>query len=300
MKFELLNNEVISDCSDDQENPKYDHSVVVFEEVEIKVYFANTDRRVERDLHRGDIHLAQLKEKATLLSHEDIWPMFPEELTRAPDLLLADAYLKRPSLTMYENMQPQEPAKYLLEEAKICETLKKFPHPNVAQYLGCKLYDDRIMGLYFVRYNVSLEDLVKIKDCPLDRDACLAGVEKGMKHIHSLGLAHNDLHPRNIMFKADDYTPIIIDFDSTAPIGKLLVKHGDFPLQDGDPAISDEKNDYYLLWQLKKFLDALPPTLAKPKVVKSELLLEKKGEAVVEVEASRSGKRRRIDAGELE
>ena len=65
----------------------------------------------------------------------------------------------------------------------------------------------------------------------------LEGVEKGLKHLHSLGLVHNDLNPNNIMFATkEDETPIIIDFGSCRPIGHSMENVGRTP-EWHDPAV---------------------------------------------------------------
>ncbi|KAG6245556.1 hypothetical protein E4U23_005282 [Claviceps purpurea] len=46
-----------------------------------------------------------------------------------------------------------------------------------------------------------------------DKDLCLEGIERDVRHLHSLGIVHNDISPANIMFDELD-RPVIIDFDS--------------------------------------------------------------------------------------
>jgi len=45
-----------------------------------------------------------------------------------------------------------------------------------------------------------------------DYSSILAGIESGIRHLHSLGLVHNDINPRNIMMDHDK--AVIIDFGS--------------------------------------------------------------------------------------
>jgi hypothetical protein len=56
-----------------------------------------------------------------------------------------------------------------LAEARICEILKKHPHPNIVQYFGCVTQNDRITGLYLVKYLTTLQDRLK-GDRPVPRD----------------------------------------------------------------------------------------------------------------------------------
>jgi serine/threonine protein kinase len=59
---------------------------------------------------------------------------------------------------------------------------------------------------------MTLADRVKDHDRPLDADKCWNGIKDGVEHLHSLGIIHNDLNPRNVMLDSED-TPVIIDFD---------------------------------------------------------------------------------------
>lgn len=51
-----------------------------------------------------------------------------------------------------------------------------------------------------------------------DSDGCLDGIERGIRHLHLLGLVHNDINPAKIMFEGDG-APIIIDFGSCRATG---------------------------------------------------------------------------------
>ncbi|KNG88761.1 hypothetical protein ANOM_002816 [Aspergillus nomiae NRRL 13137] len=73
----------------------------------------------------------------------------------------------------------------------------------------------------------------------------LEGILAAIRHLHSLGLVHNDINPANIMLD-EDGTFILIDFDSCRYIGESLrntetkrTRHWHDPSVD----ISLEKND---------------------------------------------------------
>lgn len=78
------------------------------------------------------------------------------ELTRAPDPLPRNCYVKKPRLISYDRIRlgPRLEliAELVLAEAKVCEQLMRYPYPNVATYLGCQVSDGRITGLCFARY----------------------------------------------------------------------------------------------------------------------------------------------------
>jgi serine/threonine protein kinase len=119
----------------------------------------------------------------------------------------------------------------MLEEALIMEKLSKTPHPYIVRYLGCRVRRGRITAIVLERLDWSLFTYAikwPAEFAKLDKEAFLAGVESAVKFLHSLGLAHNDINPRNIMVREDDdghAWPVLIDFNSCAPLGGLR-RHG--------------------------------------------------------------------------
>ena len=49
----------------------------------------------------------------------------------------------------------------------------------------------------------------------------LEDILKGIRHLHSLGLVHNDINPANIMLD-NNGTAVLIDFDSCRRVGESL------------------------------------------------------------------------------
>jgi serine/threonine protein kinase len=182
-----------------------------------------------------------------------LWPHYSNDLTPAPDPLPVDSYIKRPRMIQYAEEHPSRIPDLFLAEARICEILRKHPHPNTARYLGCLVRDNRVTGLCLVKYDMTLEDRLQDQDRPLRRDI-LKGVESGIRHLHGLGIMHNDVNPSNIMFKADNDTPVIIDFDSCGREGEKLVKAGTMNWSDDTFDVATPKNDFY---GLKKIEEAM-------------------------------------------
>lgn len=162
---------------------------------------------------------------------------FPQHFTRAPDPLPKDCYLKKPFRLYYNPEKPTQLGDLLFQEATIYETLIRHPHPNISKYYGCQVKDGRITGLCFAKYHETLDsrvnpghaskELFDATKRPLkDLKLCLDGIANGLEHLHSLGLVHNNLYPRTIMFpSADDDTPIIIGYASCTPVGQSLEKY---------------------------------------------------------------------------
>ena len=87
----------------------------------------------------------------------------------------------------------------------------------------------------------------------LDRDICLRGVERGVSHLHKLGLVHNDPSPANIMIAADN--ACVIDFDSCKRLGEKLGGKGatkDWAMDGVTHARSE--NDFYGISKIRDLL----------------------------------------------
>jgi serine/threonine protein kinase len=192
----------------------FSHTKVILREGG-QYYYAITGRRYHS---AADVNLAELS--IVSIPTSQIWPPFPHHYTRVPEPLLRDCHIKGPSLIHYGDTKAStDVASLLLEEAEVCEVLRTHPHPNIAQYLGCRVIDGRITGLCFVHYGENLSEWVK-NGHALDIDACLEGIKDGIKHLHGLGLVHCDINPTNIVMNREE--PVIVDFDSCRPMGERL------------------------------------------------------------------------------
>jgi serine/threonine protein kinase len=217
--------------------------------------------RSKEEVEFGDLY------QSTLIPAAQIHPIFPQHFTRAPDHLLAQHYFKQPRLLLYEPSCPTYLGDLLLEEATVWETLIQSPHPNIVKYHGCQVQDGRITGLGFDKHHDTLMSRVNpghfgkrhfdASQRPLkDVKSFLEGAEKALKHLHSLGLVHNDINPANIMFASeDDETPIIIDFGSCKPVGRPLQGVGRTP-EWYDPSVltSLPSNDTDALNEIAEWL----------------------------------------------
>lgn len=50
-------------------------------------------------------------------------------------------------------------------------------------------------------------------------------IQAAVKHLHSLGYAHNDISARNIVFDSNGIA-VLVDLDSCVPIGEKVKKGG--------------------------------------------------------------------------
>ncbi|KAI1119886.1 kinase-like domain-containing protein [Nemania abortiva] len=222
----------------------FDHTVIILRKSEDEYFYAKSSQRIFSD---NEVDIDALDTVAIPAEH--IWPLADPKFTRAPNPLPKSCYLKQKRLICYEDgPYAHEYGDTILAEAEACEVLRKLPHPNIVQYLGCVVKDGRIRGLAFAKHSVSLLEMLDEK-IPFDKSRCLEGIEAGIRHMHHLGLVHNDINPANIMM--DGNKPVIIDFDSCMPEGRRLNKGG----TEGyslEAEYSKRSNDLYSLSRLRQ------------------------------------------------
>lgn len=221
---------------------------------------------------------AQLESTVNPEDLEDLKPL-PQLLICPPGVVMAseflataaDTHAKRPNLLCLAGTNDLQAS--LLEEIRVCELLKHYPHPNVAKYRGCLLAGNRLEGICFKRYRETLMERVNPEhlnkstliqspnrnSARVNAGRCLSGIEAGLRHLHSLGIVHNDINPTNIMFDEDQH-PIIIDFDSCREIGAPLhnVKRT-FSWYKKDVSVSRESNDLDALEEIKVWITGTDP-----------------------------------------
>ncbi|KAL6866463.1 hypothetical protein ACO1O0_002574 [Amphichorda felina] len=215
---------------------------------------------------KRNLTFQQIASALTPIPDNDIfpeWVPYSAELTEAPDTFPPITYIKRPNLSLYDIFQEHNALnnipKGLLEEAKAMEMISKHPHPNIICYHGCRVRRGRITGLVLDRHPHTLSDYLKNKVGSVDGVPFIQAVKSAICHLHSLGWAHNDLNPSNILVD-EDGMPILIDFGSAREIGaKLGTSRGTKGWIDGemkDYHTSDKRHDFFALEKIRMWLDA--------------------------------------------
>lgn len=186
----------------------------------------------------------------------NIFPLMPPDFTRAPTFSMSDHYLKAPQFT-YSDTRPGTTfvADQLRSEAAILELLSKHPHPSIVEYYGCVLQENsqRITHLCLKRCYCNLAEYASVGLSDDEKDHLLEQIQSGLKHLHSLGLAHNDINPGNVCVDASGNAKIV-DFDSCAPFGKRLAKGVGYVRDANGRPVSDKKNDYQGFKDVVEFL----------------------------------------------
>ncbi|KAI1767734.1 serine/threonine kinase [Hypoxylon sp. FL1150] len=225
----------------------FQNTKIIFQQQD-EYFYATTKQRLSASskIDANNLHLINIPT-------DNIWPRFDTRFTRAPDPLPPNSYVKQPSLLHYgDTVASLKLSELLLNEAEICETLRRHPHPNIAQYLGCIVEAGRIRGLCFVKYSMTLPQ--RLKQGPsFNKDLYLQGITRGVTHLHKLGLIHNDLKPSNIMMDGDN--PVIIDFDSCKREQERLgLKAGTKGWAVEGPGFARRENDIYGLSKIREYL----------------------------------------------
>ncbi|KAI0407488.1 kinase-like domain-containing protein [Xylaria palmicola] len=205
---------------------------------------------------KKNISLADYSLALDHVRDEEIYPLVSEgtPLKVAPDHWDdTTAFIKRPGLNCYETMKGSDYVpEGILQETLIMEQISIASHPNIITYLGCRVKRGRITAIVLERLDQTLTQLSWTPAFhQLDHDSFFKAVESAVCHIHSLGLAHNDINPDNIMIK--DGMPVLIDFGSCQPFGMNLQSLG----TDGwyeEFFTSETKHDEFSLKKLKQWL----------------------------------------------
>ncbi len=79
----------------------------------------------------------------------------------------------------------------MVQEARVCEMLMKYPRENVARYYGYVEKDGLMVGMCFKRYGQTLSDAIRTGLIRREGiEPSLDQIKKGIEHIHGLGLVH--------------------------------------------------------------------------------------------------------------
>ncbi|CAF9908006.1 hypothetical protein IMSHALPRED_006556 [Imshaugia aleurites] len=235
-------------CPDDFE---FSHSSVLLQDGD-KFYLART---LQRTTTASNVDTSRLEIEDPPIPVEGYRPLFSKELTIAPSLMAEECWKKVPRLSSYNSRAPTRLGEVMLQEARIGEMLKDNPHPNVATYHGCIVREGRIASLCFTRYHQTLVYRIYHDPRRLDTQSCLQEIKKGIEHLHSLGIVHNDINPSNVMLTVDD-TAVIIDFNSCRKKGEEGYMAGTYMWTDAsyDENRADFQNDMCGLRKIREWL----------------------------------------------
>lgn len=200
------------------------------------------------------ISLEQAKESLRKIPNNEIYPAVPHDMpvlcrtlsdSNSSSTASINFHIKGPKLSDYSNLAGTGIiADRFLHEARICQQIYINPHPNLASFHGCIVnHTDRITALALTRYPMSLLDRLERRDMEsLDHRTTVLAIQAGLEHLHSLGIAHNDINPSNLMVDESD-SAVIIDYGSCMYIGNDLFELGTPGWNDGFTEVSSIQND---------------------------------------------------------
>jgi len=212
-----------------------------------------------------ELSFQQLTAALNPIPDQDIFPSFPLsdfEITQAPEVVPANCYIKRPALAHYDVFKEYNVLHLLpqgfIEEIHAMEFLTQHPHPHIIRYHGCRVRRGRITGIVLDRHSNDMRDYLKHDIGTLDKKVFMEALELAIHHLHSLGWAHNDLNPGNVLVNQAGM-PILIDFGSSHPIGaKLSTSRGTKGWMDEDMkdyTTSEKRHDISALLKIRAWLD---------------------------------------------
>ena len=160
-----------------------------------------------------------LRQRLEKIAHEKIYPTPTPLVTVVPeDAVCIDEFVTPPQLMCLDDEDDMKLSPQItINEAEIIKSLKHNQHPNLVRYYGCTVQRSRITGIVLERHDMVRNYRFRDDVRDLDVDACMNGIRAGVRHLHSLGLAHNDLNSTNISFGKNG-NPIIFNFRSCKEI----------------------------------------------------------------------------------
>ncbi|KAJ4296476.1 hypothetical protein N0V90_006521 [Kalmusia sp. IMI 367209] len=194
------------------------------------------------------------------------WTPSNVELTKAPDTLPLNIYIKHPTLLLYDVFQERNAfnliPKDLLKDAQAMAMISQHSHPNIIYYHGCRVDCGCITSIIFDRLPNTLTNYLKNRIGFVYKEPFMQALESAIRHLHSLGRALNDLNPGNVLVDKVGM-PILIDFGSAREIGaKLGTSRGTSRGTKGwidretkDYHASDYQRDLFALEKIRTWLD---------------------------------------------
>ncbi|KAF2842101.1 serine/threonine-protein kinase-like protein [Patellaria atrata CBS 101060] len=240
--------EVYTEEDDEDGNPKFLFSTFGFITEDHVAYFG------ESKLRKFQLTQKDIIEALKLLPDEDVYPVAPPNITVFSTPLNSSVFMKGPGLNTVFTGTGVLP-KLILQEVEIMELLTRNPHPHIVRYHGCLIRRSRIVGLVFDRYPDTLWHRLEKGAQGFNIEDCMSKITSAVHHLHSLGLAHNDLMPSNIMVDGDDI-PVVIDYGSCQPFGNLLISTGTPGWVDEYFTHSAQKNDEIALGKIRIWLES--------------------------------------------
>lgn len=190
-------------------NNTFSHTVLVIRLTDGSVLRATTKSRVTTEIPED-------LEGVETIPLDRLSGPWSEELSVASHPCSEHVYVKAPNFIDYAVSCDDTKAdlgRSMVREARIWERIRAAgSHPHLAQYLGCYRDGNKVMGLCFKRYAMTLAEMT-MKDARVDAIEVIKEIEGAVHFLHDNGIYHFDINPTNIMFD-DEGKAVLIDLDS--------------------------------------------------------------------------------------
>lgn len=124
------------------------------------------------------------------------------------------------------------------------------------KHYDCLINRGRIVSLVPDRLPDTLQHRLEKNAQYFDAENCMRKMKSAIHHLHSLGRAHSDITPMNIMIDEND-DPVIIDYGSCRPFGETLITAGTPGWINEDFTISKQEHDHIALEKIQRWIEKL-------------------------------------------
>ena len=213
----------------------------------------NGKYRIIRILGQGGFGITYLAEHTMLDKKVAIKEFFPKEYCDRDENSHSISAGTKNSVEIIEILKSK-----FIKEAK---NISKLNHPNIITIHD--IFRENETAYYVMEYieGDSMSEMIK-RDGPIPELQALVYIAKvgdAVEYMHSMSMNHLDIKPANIMVRAEDNSPVLIDFGlskqydssgdqtSTTPIG---ISHGYAPIEQyrpGGVSIFSPQTDVYAL-----------------------------------------------------
>lgn len=224
----------------------------------------NGKYRVDLAIGQGGFGITYLGQHTILYNKVAIKEYFPQQYCDRDD--------HSNNIVAKSTSSAKEMARFRAKFIKEAITLSKLSHPNIVRILD--VFEDNGSAYFVMDFvdGMTLKDMVECEPLPIDRAIdYVRHIAEALDHIHAKRINHLDIKPANIIVRASDNQPILIDFGlaknfdsqgaqtSATPIG---VSRGYAPLEQYTGAIesfSPESDLYSLGATLYKIITGINP-----------------------------------------
>ncbi len=224
----------------------------------------NGKYRVDLAIGQGGFGITYLGQHTILATKIAIKEYFPQQYCDRDD--------HSNNIVAKSTSSAKEMARFRTKFIKEAITLSKLNHPNIVRILD--VFEDNGSAYFVMDFidGMTLKDMVECEPLPIDRAIDYTRrIAGALQHIHEKRINHLDIKPANIIVRASDNQPILIDFGlaksydsmgnqtSATPLG---VSRGYAPLEQYTGAIesfSPESDLYSLGATLYKIATGINP-----------------------------------------